>query len=122
MILGYLLGLFLLVFVSPVYAVELNCGDTGAPACISDIVKVLEHIIGLLAPAAGIVFFIMLLVGGFRFIKSRGDPKRVGEARSTLTYAAIGIILVVVAWLILKLIKDLTGANVTTVDINPPQP
>ncbi len=87
------------------------------PAKISDIVTVLKNIISLLAPAAGIAFFIMLLFGGYKFITSGGDPKAVGAARSTLTYAIIGIILVVAAWLILQLIAAVTGVPVTTVQI-----
>lgn len=111
---GFFLILLTLVFVSsgsPVYAQE--------PAKLSDIVGILERIIRLLAPAAGIAFFIMLLVGGFQFVTSGGDPKAAGQARTTLTYAAIGIILVVTAWLILTIIKAVTGVDVTTVEFPP---
>ena len=101
---------FLAVFTKPVYAAD-------EPAKLSDIVKILENIIKLLAPAAGIAFLIMLLVGGFQFVTSGGDPKAAGQARTTLTYAIIGIILVVASWLILQLIASLTGANVTEVKI-----
>lgn len=102
----------LVIFAAPVYA------DTPVPpAQISDIVTVLKNIITILAPAAGVAFFIMLLVGGYKFITSGGDPKAVGSARATLTYAVIGIILVVASWLILQLIANLTGAQVTTVEI-----
>jgi len=94
--------------VSPVYAVN-------DPAQISDIVGVLENIIKLLAPAAAIAFFIMLLVAGFQFLTSGGDPKSVGQARTTLTLAIIGIILVISAWLILLLIQSVTGVDVTEV-------
>src|SRR3989338_5088594 len=94
----------------PVYAV-------GDPAQISDIVKILENIISLLAPAAGIAFFIMFLIGGFQFLTSGGDPQAAGAARATLTYAVIGIVLVIVSWLILVLIRDITGASVTTVEL-----
>lgn len=109
---GFFLPLATLVFVlssSPVYAQK--------PAEVGDIVKVLENIIRLLAPAAGIAFLIMLLVGGFQFVTSGGDPKAAGQARTTLTYAIIGIILVVASWLILTIIKGVTGVDVTTVDI-----
>ena len=85
------------------------------PAKLSSIVGILENIISLLAPAAGIAFFIMMLVGGFQFLTSGGDPKAAGAARGTLTYAVIGIVLVIVSWLILVLIRDITGASVTTV-------
>ncbi len=110
---------YFVVFAAPAYAV--NCSvapiDQSCPAQISAIVTVLQNIITILAPAAGIAFFVMLLVGGYKFITSGGDPKAVGSARSTLTYAVIGIILVVASWLILQLIKDFTGANVTTVTL-----
>ena len=87
------------------------------PAKLSGIVNILENFIKLLAPAAGIAFFIMMLVGGFQFLTSGGDPKAAGAARGTLTYAVIGIVLVIVSWLILVLIRDLTGADVTTVEL-----
>lgn len=109
---GFPLVIATLVFVlssSPVYAQE--------PAKLSDIVGILERIIRLLAPAAGIAFLIMLLVGGFQFVTSGGDPKAAGQARTTLTYAVVGIILVVAAWLILTVIKAATGVDVTEVKL-----
>lgn len=100
----------LLVLPLPVYAQE-------PPAKIVDIVEVLRRIIRILAPAAGIAFLIMLLVGGYQLITSGGDPKAAAQARTTFTYAIIGIILVVASWLILTIIAGLTGVNVTNVDI-----
>lgn len=94
----------------PVYAIS-------NPAQISDIVDILKNIISLLAPAAAIALLAMLLVGGFQFITSGGDPKAAAAARATLTYAVIGIILVVAVWLILQLIGALTGVPVTTVNL-----
>ena len=97
-----------MLFALPVYA--------QGPAQLSSIVQIIENIIKLLAPAAGIAFFVMLLFGGYQFLTSGGDPKAVAAARSTLTYAVIGIILVVSAWLILQLVGNITGANVTTIE------
>lgn len=90
------------------------------PATLQDIVPILRNIISFLAPAAGIAFFIMLLVGGYQFLTSGGDPKAAGGARNTLTFAVIGIILVVASWLILKLVAQITGADVTTVTFPAP--
>lgn len=87
------------------------------PAQISDIVSILENIISLLAPAAAIALFIMILVAGFQFLTSGGDPKAVAGARTTLTYAIIGVILVVVVWLILTLIEAVTGVPITIVNL-----
>lgn len=87
------------------------------PAKIVDIIGILKNIISILAPIAGIAFFIMLLVGGFQFVTSGGDPKAAGQARATLTYAVIGVILVVAAWLIIQAIAQFTGVDVTKVEI-----
>ena len=103
-----LLGL-LLAFAQPVHAQD--------PAKLSDAVSIIENIIKLLAPAAGIAFFVMLLVGGYQFMTSGGDPKAVGAARNTLTYAVIGIILVVASWLIFLLVREITGVSVTNVEL-----
>lgn len=102
--------------VRPVYASHLPTD----PASLGNIVHVLENIIRLLAPAAAIAFFIMLLVGGFQFVTSGGDPKAVAQARTTLTYAIIGIILVVAVWLILTLIEAVTGVKITIVNLPIP--
>ena len=91
--------------------------DPTNPAKLSDLTIVFENIISLLAPAAAVAFLIMLIVGGFQFLTSGGDPKAVAGARTTLTYAIIGIILVVASWLILVLIGQITGTDVTTVTI-----
>lgn len=90
-------------------------GHEGPPK-ISDILLVVKNIIRLLAPVAGLAFFIMIVVGGYQFLTSGGDPKGVAQARTTLTYAILGIILVVAAWLILSLIGQITGVPVTTVE------
>lgn len=79
--------------------------------------QVFENIIGLLAPAAAIAFFIMITVGGYKFLTAGGDPKSAAGARSTLTYAALGIILVIASWLILLVIQEVTNINVTNVEI-----
>ena len=98
------------VLVSPVYAVK-------DPAEISDIVGILANIIRLLAPAAAIAVFVMILVAGFQFLTSGGDPKAVAAARTTFTYAILGVILVVVVWLILTLIQAITGVPITVVNL-----
>lgn len=87
------------------------------PATIGGIVTIIKNIIKLLVPIAALAFLVMMIIGGFQFMLSGGDPKAAGAARSTLTFAIIGIILVIISWLLLLLIKNVTGVNVTTVEI-----
>jgi hypothetical protein len=55
----------------------------------------------------------MLIVGGIKYTTSGGDPKSVESAKKTLTYAILGMVLVASAYLILRLIGEFTGADVT---------
>lgn len=102
-----LFALYMAVFATPVYA------ETSSPAKITDILVVIQKIIGLLAPTATILFFLMATWAGLKFVRSRGEPKNVEEARHILQYAAIGAICVAGSWLLLKLISDITGCDVT---------
>lgn len=62
---------------------------------------------------AGIILFILLLVGGFKYITSGGDPKAVEGAQKTITSALTGLFVVLIAYLILVFIKQITGVDVT---------
>lgn len=109
----------LAVFVATWFAVEVVISPAyAAPAKLSDIETVIKNVIGLLTPFAAVALLIMLVVGAFKFVTSGGDPKAVAGARSTLTYAVLGVILVVASYLILKLIGTTTGTPTT--DVNFP--
>jgi hypothetical protein len=63
---------------------------------------------------AGLIFFLLILGGGFMMIKSAGgeaNPQSAAKARSAITFALIGFLLVVSAYFILELIKAITGVN-----------
>lgn len=70
---------------------------------------------------AGIVLFILLLVGGFKFITSGGDPKAVEGAQKTITYAIIGLVVILLSFLILVLIRAVTGVDVTKFNVVLPK-
>lgn len=93
----------------------------GVPT-IKGLEAVFENTISVVLGLAGIVFFIMLVVGGFKYITAGGEPKQVESARKTLTYAVLGIIGIAAAFLILRLIHSFTGANITEFKIFQPLP
>ncbi len=62
------------------------------------------QILQLLLAAGGLVFFLMLLWGGLRYMLARGDEKAVSDARSTLTNAGIGLLLMITSLIIIRLI------------------
>lgn len=80
---------------------------------IKDIVDIVENIFGLIIRLAGILAFIMLILGGFKYLTSGGDPKAAESARKTLTYAILGLVLIIAAWFILKFLSEFTGVKLT---------
>jgi hypothetical protein len=66
-----------------------------------------------LTALVGVAVFVMFVIGGFSFLFSGGDQKKLEKARGTLTNAIIGVVVIVAAYLILLTIKALTGVDVT---------
>ena len=61
---------------------------------------------------AGIALFIMLLVGGFRYLSSGGDPKALESAKHTIFYAIAGMIVIAASYIFLLIVGAITGADV----------
>jgi hypothetical protein len=89
------------------------------PAQFSDLEVVFTNVISTILGLAGIVLFIMLLLGGFRYLTAGGDPKSAEAARKTLTYAIGGLVAIALAYLLLVFIEEFTGINVTVFEIIP---
>jgi len=86
-------------------------------ATISDLSVLFKNVVGYALGFAGIVLFILLIIGGFKYITSGGDPKAVEGARKTLTSAIAGLIIILLSYLILLLITNITGVDVTNFNI-----
>jgi len=86
-------------------------------ANIKDFNVVFENIAQVIVYFAGLVFFIMIIKGGFSYLTSGGDPKKTAKATSTLTVAIIGIIGVILSYLIIRFIGTFTGVNVSEFNI-----
>ena len=82
-------------------------------ASLKDLEVVFGNLITVIMALVGIILFILLVSGGFRYLTAGGDPKAVEAAQKTLTYAIIGVVVVACAFLILRLIENFTGVPVT---------
>jgi len=89
-------------------------------AKISDLQGIFQNVVGAILALAGIVLFVLLLTGGFKFITSGGDPKAVESAQKTITYAIGGLILILLSYLFLVFIKQITGVDVTQFKVTLP--
>ena len=67
----------------------------------------------------GVVFFILILGGGFMMIKSAGgdaNAQDTAKAKNAVTFALVGFLLVITAYFILQIVGVIIGVNF----ISPP--
>jgi len=83
----------------------------GASADIVQVQNFIRSIIKVVAGLAGLVATGFFVVGGFGYITSTGNPERLHQAKHTLLYSAIGLAIVIAAFVISNIVTDLaTGA------------
>ncbi len=79
---------------------------------------IFARILTIAVSLAVLALFVMLIVGGFKFLTSAGDQKATTSAQQTMTYAIMGIGLMLVAYLIFRILEVFTGVNLTTFQIS----
>lgn len=78
---------------------------------------VFSNILTVAVSLAALALFVMLLIGGFKYLTSGGDQKATASAQQTMTYAIAGIALMALAFLIFRIIEYFTGVKVTIFSI-----
>jgi hypothetical protein len=91
-----------------------DCGTSGSGDGTSAISSLAAHIVNIFSIIVGIVAVIMIIYGGFRYITSGGESGSVGNAKNTLIYAIIGLIIVALAQIIVHFVLNTTTTNVST--------
>lgn len=61
--------------------------------------------------ASGIGLLIYLMLGGLQLMTSKGDPKAIQAAQGKITSALIGFIIVVIAFVIVRLFGQILGID-----------
>lgn len=87
---------------------DANCVYRGTVTidCAPQLVK---NIIYWMLIFAGTVALFFVILGGFKLLTSGGDPKGVGGAKKTITWALIGLVIILSSFLILNVIAKTTG-------------
>ena len=85
---------------------------------LSEFEVIFKRIVGIAIGFAGVAFFVMLLVGGFKYLTAGGEPPAIESARKTLTFAISGLILIALSYLFLRFIGVFTGVDVTQFKIS----
>lgn len=83
------------------------------PAGLLQIQELFQRVINLSVAGAFIAVLFMLIFAGIKYLTSGGEAKGIGQASQTLTWALLGVLFLVIAWLILRLVEAFTGVPVT---------
>lgn len=90
-------------------------------AGITQLEGVFTGVISTVVALGFIALLVMLITAGFKYLTSGGEPKSVAAAHQTVTWALLGLLFMLVAWLTLQLISAFTGIDVTRVKFSLPQ-
>ncbi len=80
---------------------------------LHDLVPIFNRVYNTAILSAGAVFIIWMIMSGIKYMSAGGDEKAVASARSSLTYAVFGFILILAAYAIIKIIGNLLGVVTT---------
>ena len=126
--LGFVLAIFLAFFVlcPSVYATSAMEGlnqtagqgynnDSGSvKGIINDVPTAIGTVVGSVLAFLGIIFFILMIYGGFLWMFARGNEQDVAKAKDLIQSAIIGLIIVLAAYAITAYVGgELTGVNMT---------
>ncbi|HET7713812.1 MAG TPA: hypothetical protein VFK94_06230 [Patescibacteria group bacterium] len=113
-----------LLFVGTAWAAEPGGGSPGfGPTTGTDIKQlgdVIRRIINFLFGIAGAVAIILIIWGGIRYIMASGDEKATAAAKSTITFAVVGLVIILLAVLLVNILGNLFGTgNLNFIRIGP---
>jgi hypothetical protein len=83
-----------------------DCSSAGST---SDVGSIAKNVVNVFSFIVGAVAVIMIIYGGFRYVTSGGESGAVGNAKNTLVYAIVGLVIVALAQLIVHYVLAQTN-------------
>lgn len=87
------------------------------PAGLTEIEKTVGNIISVAVYLGFIAMLVLIVIAGFKYLTSGGEPKAIQSAHYTVTWALLGLAFFAIAWIILQLLQGFTGIPVTSFNI-----
>lgn len=98
----------------------------GNPNPVAGPSGVINKAANIIALVTGIGAVIMILIGGFFYVTSAGNTENATKAKARITSALIGLVVVALAWVLVRLVTDHVLSTNTSTGTSPvdqqPQP
>jgi hypothetical protein len=91
-----------------------GCVDSNGVATLRCLPIVFHNLVAAALTFVGATAVFLIIYSGIRLVMSGGDPKQVGAARQIMTYAIIGLIVVLGSFAIIYFISYLTNVSCIT--------
>jgi len=93
-------------------AQKISVGTPGSVGKWSSLAVILPRIFDIAAGLAGILFVLLLLLGGVQYLASLGEEEATTKARKLMLNAGIGLVIVLSAWAVGNYVLRLLGVQV----------
>lgn len=106
-----------LLFANLTSAALVNCGGYNpdrtpqAPCTIGNLIGTIQLVINFLLSWAWLISILLIVISGFRMVFSAGNEERVSQARTSLSQAILGFIIILISFVMLNLVIGLLTGN-----------
>lgn len=89
---------------------------TGGTLALQKVTGAISAIVGFMTIVGSIWFMFQLLFGGYEWISSAGDTKKLTTARQRIMNGFFGLVIIVAAWIILAVVGQFFGYDILVGD------
>lgn len=86
------------------------CVENGV-ATVQGLQCLIGNLLSVSISGIGLIGFVMFIVGAFRYMLSGGNAKGTEGGKNTITFAVVGLVLALSAFMILNIIAQFTGIS-----------
>ena len=83
-----------------------NCSGGNNTQGTEKVNGIITTVVNIFSAIVGVVSVLMIIYGGFKYISSGGDSGKVTEAKNTIIYAVIGLVIVALAQFIVQFVLN----------------
>jgi hypothetical protein len=70
------------------------------------VLRTINEVASIVASVAGFAAVLMIVVAGFSYVTAGGNAEDTKKARSRIIYASVGLIIIALAWTIVRFVLD----------------
>lgn len=93
----------------PVILTNTALAATTGGSGVSNVETFIKSVITVITGLAGLVATGFIVVGGFHYIISSGNPERMDRAKRTITFSALGLAISIAAFVISNIVTNLAN-------------